>query len=95
MAHDLDAGIQESFEFIVKGHKYRFRQLNTEEIEKLQEVSKDKDALKTKEFLFQFITKVDEKSPEFAEVAKQMIAPQWKKFQEMIKKEMGIESIEK
>lgn len=56
------------------------------------EVGEDEkaDSGKVKEFLYQFITKEEEASPDFPEAAKKMIAPQWTKFNAMLKKEMGI-----
>jgi hypothetical protein len=85
--HNLDEGIQEHFEFTVKGHKYKFRHLNTEEMEQIAKLDTDNE--KAKQYLYTFITKVDE-GPEFSDVSKQMIAPQWRKFHDMIKAEMGI-----
>ena len=87
--HNLDEGIQEYFEFIVKGHTYRFRQLNTEEIEDIAKVDFEKED--ARKYLYRFISKVDPKSPDFEAIANKMIAPQWVKFQEMIKVEMGLD----
>jgi hypothetical protein len=85
--HNLDDGVQEYFEFILKGHTYRFRHLNTEEIEHLRKI--DGDDKKVKEYLFQFITKVKEDAPEFPVVSQQMLTPHWIKFKKMIQAEMG------
>jgi hypothetical protein len=85
--HNLDESIVESFEFIVKGYKYKFRQPNTEELEELAKLGSDEK--KSQEFLFSFISKVDESSPEFPEVAKKMIAPHWVAFRKMIQSELG------
>lgn len=88
--YNLDEGIQEYFEFIIKGNKYKFRHLNTEEMEKFRDVAEDEEKAKT--FLFDFISKENEDSPDFSEIAKQMIAPQWIKFRKMLFSEMSDES---
>ena len=49
--HNLDEGVQEYFDFIVNGFKYRFRHLNTEESEELKELEKAGDDKKVKNFL--------------------------------------------
>lgn len=85
--HNLDAEVNEYFDFVVKGHTYRFRHLTMEEIEKMKEYEADEK--KSREYLFKFITKQDEASPDFQEVSKQMIAPHWIKFREMIKAEFS------
>lgn len=82
--HNLDE-VQEYFEFIVGGHTYRFRFFNTEETEEMQKFVNDDQ--KTKEFLFKFITKKDETSPDFSEVSKKMTVPQWIKFRKMLEVE--------
>lgn len=85
--YNLDESVQEYFEFKLKGHNYRFNHMNTEQIEELQKLKGDDK--KSQEFMFKFISKVDEKSPDFTELSKQMIAPHWIKFTEMIKAEFG------
>lgn len=85
--HNLDEGVQEYFDFIVNGFKYRFRHLNTEESEELKELEKVGDDKKVKKFLYNFISKVDEKAPNFSETAKKMIGPQWVRFRKMIEEE--------
>lgn len=82
--HNLD-DVAEYFDFILKGNTYRFRQMTMEEIEKLKEIEGDEK--KTMSYLFTFISKVTENAPEFATIAKKMVAPQWKKFVEMLKTE--------
>lgn len=86
--YKLDEDVSESFQFTIKGHAYSFRQLNTEELEKFQGTKGDKEV---REYLYQFITPINETSPQFPEMAKQMIAPHWKNFIKMVKAEMGIE----
>ncbi len=99
--HNLDDGVQEHFEFIVKGHTYRFRQPNTEELDAIRiatlPVTEDMDekateakSTESKEALFQFITPVGE-APEFKEVSKQMTVPHWNRFNKMVAVEMGLD----
>lgn len=85
--HNLDSEVNEYFDFTVKGHTYRFKHMTMEEIEKMKEYEADEK--KSREYLFKFITRLDETSPTFEEVAKQMIAPHWIKFREMIKAEFS------
>ena len=85
--YNLDESVQEYFEFKLKGHNYRFNHMNTEEVEELRKVETDDD--KSREFMFKFISKVDEKSPEFSELSKKMIAPHWVNFKKMILTEFG------
>jgi hypothetical protein len=93
--NNLDEGLQEHFDFVLGGHTYHFRHLNTEEIEQMSRLNKrmdeekDVDSSEMKNFLFQFVTKDKEDAPDFQEAAKKMIAPQWMKFNAMLKKEMG------
>lgn len=93
--YNLDENIYEYFEFIVKGHRYKFRQLNTEELKELQTLAKGNDEDKIQEYLFQFITKVDADTPEFPEIAKKMITKQWIKFRKMLVSEMSDEQSNK
>jgi len=85
--YDLNESVQEYFEFQVGGVNYRFRHLNTEDLEHLKEIETDEK--KSKEFMFSFIDKVDASSLDFSEVAKKMIAPQWIRFRKMIETEFG------
>ncbi len=88
--HNLDENIAEHFEFIIKGHNYKFRQPNTEEIKEIQKSSDDKDF--GNENLYPFISKVNEDSPDFSETAKQMTMPYWHKFNAMVLTELGLDS---
>lgn len=85
--HNLDEGVLESFNFIVKGHEYKFRHLNTDEMEEARKIGEDEE--KAKNYLYQFISPVKPESPKFEEVAKQMITSQWKNFRAMLKSEIG------
>lgn len=85
--HNLDSEVNEYFDFTVKGHTYRFRHMTMSEIEKMKEF--ENDEVKSRKYLFKFISKVNESSPSFEEVSKQMIAPHWIKFRDMIKAEFS------
>ena len=88
-SYNLDDGVVEYFEFIVKGHKYRFKYPTTEESAKFRGL---KDSVKAgKKIMAEFISKVDEGSPSFEEISKTMTVPYWRKFNEMIATEMGKE----
>ena len=97
--YNLD-DVQEYFTFKVKGHTYQFRHMNSEETGKLRELAlkaknnpeDTKIAKENEDYLFSFITKVDGDSPEFIDIQKQMIAPQWKRFREMLYTEFGIDN---
>lgn len=83
--HNLDEGVQEYFEFSVKGHVYRFRHLNTEEVHELMKLSGEE----LEKHIYQFITKVNPESPDFTEISKKMITPEWANFKKMITSEFG------
>jgi hypothetical protein len=85
IVHNLDDSVDEYFEFILKGHKYKFRHLNTEEMQDFIKLKDDEE--KAKKELFKFIEPVDSKDPSFEEVSKTMLVPHWKKFYEMIQVE--------
>lgn len=87
-SYNLDDGVNEYFEFIVKGNTYRFKYPTTEEMEGLRKIEGDDE--KATGFLLNFINKVDEKSPDFKDIQKQMTVAHWVKFREMITKEMGL-----
>jgi hypothetical protein len=87
--HDLDEGIVEYFDFKLFGHIYRFKQLNSDEIDMIRTFSEDGE--KIQKYLYEFITKVDPNSPDFSEVAKKMTIPHLQKFQKMIKAEFSID----
>ena len=85
--HNLDDQVQEYFDFTVLGNKYRFRHMTTDEVD---EWSKLSDPQKSKEYLFKFIDKVDQNSPDFSEISKKMITPHWLHFNAMVKVEFGM-----
>lgn len=85
--YNLDDSIQEYFTFTIGGHNYRFRHMNTEEVETLKGLEGDED--KSRAFLYDFISTEDEKAPAFPEVAKTMIVPHWIKFRKMLQTEFG------
>ena len=90
--HNLDQGVEEYFDFILKGHKYRFRHFNTDEMEEMQKLGKDDK--KARAFLYKAITKLDEDAPDFPDTAKEMTVPHWRRFWEMIKEEMSVADIQ-
>lgn len=88
--HNLDESVSEYFDFIVKGHTYRFRHLNTEEFKELMLLEDKEDSeVQTTEFLKQFITPVSEAAPSFEEIYKKMTIPHLRRFTQMIKEEFG------
>lgn len=89
--HNLDDGIIEHFDFVILGHKYRFRQPNTEELDQLRVLREAEDKLdETRSYFYQFITPVDT-APAFEEIAKKLTVPHWKRFNAMVEAEMGID----
>lgn len=82
---NLDDGVQESFDFIVNGHTYRFTHMTTSELEAMQGL----EATKIKDYICKFVSPVSEGAPEFAETLKNMIAPKLRLFMEMIKTEVA------
>ena len=86
---NLDDGIVEHFDFIIKGHTYRFRQPNTDELEELRTLKDDSE--KGKEVLYKFISKISEGAPDFKKIAKKMTVPYWHRFNKMISEEMSSE----
>lgn len=85
--HNLDDGIVEYFDFQLFGHIYRFRHMNSEELQKMQTFGEDHDGVQ--EYFYQFITKLKDDSPEFVDVSKKMTIAHLMAFQRMIKKEFG------
>lgn len=88
--HNLDDSISEYFEFVFKGHRYKFRHLTTEEVDEMAKIETSENSdKKLREYLYTFVSKTDDSSPEFSESAKDMILPQWSKFRDMLKTEFG------
>jgi hypothetical protein len=85
--HKLDDGVQEYFEFEIKGHRYQFRHMTLDELKHLQEIEKKDE--ESREYLYSFITSVDEKSPAFPEIAKTLLTPHWIKFRKMVESEFS------
>lgn len=86
--------VSEYFDFILFGKKYRFKHLTSAEFQELQKLENEakEDATKTdafNDYVYSFITKVDEDAPDFKEVQKKMIFPQLKAFWNMIKTEFS------
>lgn len=93
--YNLDENVAEYFEFSVFGQVYKFRQPNSEEMEKMKSISEDEKKSKEErskeadEYLWSFITPKEEDAKPFSEVAKTMIAPQLRNFKKMIESEFG------
>lgn len=87
--HNLNEGVLEYFEFVVNGAKYKFRQLNTLEMDQLQKVNDTKDDKKIMEFITSFVTKDTPETPEFSETYKTMTIPVLKNFFKMLATEFS------
>lgn len=83
--YSLDT-VSEYIEFIVGGKNYRLKHLTTEEQDELQTLQQE-NPIKAREFLYRFISPVNEADPQFSEVAKKMTTPQWIKFSQMLQSE--------
>ena len=86
--YNLDSDVSEYFEFILKGNTYKFRYPTTREAfsaKKLTEASDDE----SKKFMVQFISKVDEKAPDFAELIEDINIVYWSRFIDMVTKELS------
>lgn len=86
---NLDSGVQEYFDFIIRGHTYRFTYPTMKQIKELDKSSKESDEDSTKKLL-KFIKKVDKKSPKFSDVFESLTVPHIKAFKSMIEKEFGV-----
>jgi len=84
---NLDSELSEYFDFIVEGHTYRFRYPTIEEAGNLSNMAEDEE--KTMAFIFSFINKVDDASPDFKDIYPKMIIPKQQKFVQMLKSELG------
>ncbi len=84
--HNLDVGVSDSFKFIIRGHEYSFRYLNTEEMNEFIESLNKKDK-NLENLIFNYITPVNEGAPVFGELYKKMIVPEIRAFNEMITSE--------
>ena len=84
--YNLDDGIIEYFDFILKGNTYRFRQPNTLEMTEFG-VLKDKPELMVKT-MSRFITKVTENAPDFEDIANTLTVQYWRRFNEMLEEQL-------
>lgn len=85
--YDLDSGISEYFEFILKGNTYRFRYPTTREASEAKELE-NKSEKESKDFMIKFVTKVDEKSPDFGDIIDDLSVKYWSRFISMVTKEL-------
>lgn len=91
--YNLDAD-QEYFEFVLKGHKYKFRYMTMEETQGMASIAGDKDASQqVLEYLYQFISSDEPDAPDFKEASKNFLTTQWNKFFEMLGTEFGIKEL--
>lgn len=102
--YNLTDNVQDKFEFVLYEKKYEMRYPNTEEIEKIQEVTtelsqaedeKRNDDVKSigkqlEAMLYDFITPVEHETP-LAEVMKKANIKVIKNFNTMIKTELAIQ----
>lgn len=84
--YNFDESLSEYFEFVIKGHRYKFKYPTVEE---MKEGTSKPTNEETAEYFYNFITKIDDTSPNFTDVANQMTSPQLRMFTEMIKTELG------
>lgn len=86
--YNLDAGVEEGFNFILGGITYFMKYPTTEEIEELQKI---KDQEKQTEKMFSLATPVEEGAPSLKEALKTKNVKVLKKFSDMIAAEFGME----
>lgn len=86
--YNLDNDAEESYTFTIKGNVYKFRHMNTEEMEKMSSI---KDSKEQQEYLYQFITPNDPKTPPFQDSTKSFTIPMWRAFMNMVEVEMSID----
>lgn len=85
--YNLSEGLEEFFTFQVREFKYKFKYLTAEESEKLSTL-KGKEAT---EYIYDFVTPLDESSPPFKDVYKTLLTPEQKNFLHMVKTEFTLE----
>lgn len=85
--HNLDEGIEEYFEFVIFGHNYKFRYMNTNEIQELDKLKENPKKLE--EYFYNFIEPADDKAPDFKEIQKKMTIPHLLRFNKMVKAEFS------
>jgi hypothetical protein len=83
---NLDDNVQEFTEFTLLGHKYKFRQFNSDEAKEMSSV--DKSQFNT--WVSQFITPIDG-APTFETIAGKMLIKHWDNFNKMIYAIMGLD----
>lgn len=84
---NLDDGAVEYFEFTLFGKKYKFRYPNTEEFEIISKLKENEDDKGLQDFLYPFITPIDDDAPDFKEAEKKMLPPHLRNFNEMVMEE--------
>jgi len=86
--YNLDTDVSEYFEFILKGNTYRFRYPTTREAFEAKKLE-NAPLEESKKYLIQFISKVDEKSPDFQDVIDDVNVVYWSKFNDMVIRELS------
>lgn len=84
----LDEGVEEYIPFSVKGNNYLFRQPNTEELRELIALE-GKSSEMFIDVTSKFVSKADESALEWEEMKKQLLAPHWVHFRDMILTEIS------
>ena len=86
--YNLDTDVSEYFEFILKGNTYRFRYPTTREAFEAKKLE-NAPLEESKKYLIQFISKVDDKSPDFQGVIDDVNVVYWSKFNDMVTRELS------
>lgn len=85
---NLDDGIVESFKFSIKGYTYSFKLPSVEELDEL--ISFKDDYKKTKDWLYKFVIKINEKDPNISEIMEKSSLQYFIAFQKMIMSKLNI-----
>lgn len=82
---DVDS---DHFDFTVNNHLYRFKHMTMADLNDMDKLRDQEQELG--KFFSQFITKVNDDSPDFEEISKTFIVPNWRKFHEMVRAEFSV-----
>jgi len=85
--HNLDEGIEDSFQFQLSGKKYSMKYPTTEEIQKSQDLKKEEDQMM---FIYGLIKPLDDGAP-IQEALKTANTKVLQRFNQMIKAEFSVE----
>lgn len=84
--HNLDDSVSEYINFTLLKHSYRFKHLNTEELEELESMKEEKDL---RNFLFSRIEAISPDAPVGEDLQKKLLMPHWRNLLRMLKVEMA------